>query len=86
VYDFRELGCSYIRHYPLIVLREHLDAKAVNGEKVNTAQYCRLANSTRRVAATLGLSRVANDITPDLQPYLRAKCPQAEDAETMEDA
>jgi hypothetical protein len=70
----------------LIVLREHLDAKAVNGEKVNTAQYCRLANSTRRVAATLGLSRVANDITPDLQTYLRAKCPQAEDAETMEDA
>jgi hypothetical protein len=31
----------------LVVLREDLDAKAVNGERVNTAQYWRLANSTR---------------------------------------
>jgi hypothetical protein len=53
----------------LVVLREKLDAKIVNGESINTAQYCRIANSTRRVAATLGLSRVPRDVTPDPLSY-----------------
>ena len=67
----------------MVVLRERLDAKSINGESVNTAQYCRLANSTRRVAATLGLSRVAKDVTPDLQTYLASKYSrEAEEAET----
>jgi hypothetical protein len=57
----------------MVILRENLDAKAVNGEKVNTSQYCRLANSTRRVAATLGLSRVARDVTPSLSDYIASK-------------
>ena len=58
----------------MVVLRERLDAKSINGENVNTAQYCRLANSTRRVAATLGLSRVARDVTPiNLDEYLASK-------------
>ncbi len=55
----------------MVVLRERLDAKSINGESVNTAQYCRLANSTRRVATTLGLSRVARDVTPDPLTYAR---------------
>ena len=35
--------------------------------------YCRLANSTRRVAATLGLSRVPRDVTPSLGEYINAR-------------
>lgn len=69
----------------LVVLRERLDAKSINGENVNTAQYCRLANSTRRVAASLGLSRVAKDITPTLTNYLASKR-DAEDIEIEEAA
>lgn len=64
----------------LVVLREDLDAKAVNGERVNTAQYCRLANSTRRVAATLGLARVAKPVE-SLASYLEAKYSREEAVE-----
>jgi hypothetical protein len=32
----------------MVVLRERLDAKAVNGEAVNSATYCRLSNATRK--------------------------------------
>jgi hypothetical protein len=68
----------------LVVLRERLDARAINGQPVNSAIYCRLANSTRRVAATLGLSRVARDVTPDLKTYIASKYREAEDAEVEE--
>ena len=47
----------------MVVLRERLDAEAINGEPVSSSQYCRIANATRRVAATLGLQRRAKDIT-----------------------
>jgi hypothetical protein len=69
----------------MVVLREDLDAKAINGEHVNTAVYCRLANSTRRVAATLGLSRVAKDITgPTLGEVLREGIRQDREAQDAE--
>jgi hypothetical protein len=55
----------------LVVLRERLDAKAINGERVNSSQYCRLANSAHRVAATLGITRVAKDVTPTPLEYAR---------------
>ena len=68
----------------MVVLRERLDAKALNGESVNTATYCRLANATRRVAATLGLQRVAKELTPSLTEYLARRDREAEEAEYEE--
>lgn len=47
----------------LIVLRENLDAKAVNGEPIDVATYCKISNSLRRVLDTIGLRRVPRDIT-----------------------
>jgi hypothetical protein len=57
----------------LVVLREALDARVLNSEPIDTAQYCRLANTLRRCLATLGLQRVPRDVTPDLSSYLQAQ-------------
>jgi hypothetical protein len=70
----------------LVVLRERLDAKVINGEAVNSAVYCRIANSTRRVAVSLGLRRTARDVTPDLDTYIAARRGRREDVEDAEEA
>ena len=57
----------------MVVLRERLDAKVINGESVNTATYCRLSNAARRIAATLGLERRPKDVTPTLSEYIKAR-------------
>ena len=63
----------------LVVLRERLDAASINGETVNTTDYCRLANATRRVAATLGLARLTRDVMPHPLDYARAYDAEAEE-------
>jgi hypothetical protein len=57
----------------LIVLRERLDLRALNDERVDTSEYARITNSLRRVLATLGLQRVPRDVTPSLSDYLKRK-------------
>lgn len=49
----------------LVVLREALDAKALNGEEIDTGDYCRISNSLRRLLSTVGLDRVPRDVTPN---------------------
>lgn len=56
----------------LVVMRERLDAMALNDEKIDTSEYCRLTNSLRRLLATLGLKRVPRDVT-DLHGYIEGK-------------
>jgi hypothetical protein len=46
----------------LVVLREALDAKSLNGEAIDIGNYTRIANTLRRVATTLGLERHARVI------------------------
>ena len=66
----------------LVILREDLDSKAVNGERIDVATYCRISNSLRRVLGTIGLKRVPRDITPDPLTYARQYDRlKAEDAE-----
>jgi hypothetical protein len=55
----------------LVVLRERLDAMALNDERVDTAEYTRISNALRRVLATIGLTRVPKDVVPDLRDYIR---------------
>jgi hypothetical protein len=57
----------------LIVLRERLDLRALNDERIDVSEYCRISNSLRRLLATLGLQRTAKDVTPTLDQYLRSK-------------
>jgi hypothetical protein len=68
----------------LVVLRERLDALAANGEPVDSGEYCALANTLRRLLATLGLQRVAKEIEdPGLVEYERelARLDEAEDVQ-----
>ena len=46
----------------LVVLRERLDVKAVNGKEIDAGEYCALANTLRRVLATIGIKRIPHDI------------------------
>jgi hypothetical protein len=49
----------------LVILRERLDVRLIKGEtNISTAKYCRIANSLRRILATIGLTRMPRDITP----------------------
>jgi hypothetical protein len=65
----------------LVVLRERLDAKALEDERIDVAEYCRISNSLRRVLSTIGLKRVPRDVTPDLQTYLASKRAKTIEAE-----
>jgi hypothetical protein len=51
----------------LVCLRESLDVKAAKQgcEKVNVGTYCLISNTLRRVLTTIGLQRVARDVSDD---------------------
>jgi hypothetical protein len=55
----------------LIVLREDLDVKIVNGQQVDVAEYTHIANGLRRLLTTLGLKREARDVTPSVADYVK---------------
>ena len=57
----------------LVVMREALDARVVNGEQVDVAEYCRISNSLRRLLATIGLERRAHDVTPTIDEIARER-------------
>jgi hypothetical protein len=61
----------------LTVLREGLDAKALNGERIDVAEYCRISNSLRRLLATVGLDRVPRDVTPPVEDYVAQQAARA---------
>lgn len=72
----------------LVVLRESLDAQVLSDEKIDTAEYVRIANSLRRLLATIGLERVSRDVTPDLKTYIERKSRHraVDDDDELEDA
>jgi hypothetical protein len=47
------------------------DATALAGGKLDPDLYGRVAGHARRIAETLGVKRVARDVTPRLSDYLR---------------
>ncbi|MBK5199442.1 MAG: hypothetical protein JJE37_14370 [Methyloceanibacter sp.] len=67
----------------LIVLRENLDAKAVNGEPIDVSTYCKISNSLRRVLDAIGLKRKMKDVTT-LGSILRASIRRDREAEDVE--
>ena len=54
-------------------LLEDMEAMWLAGKPIDAAQYTTLTNSFRRLLETVGLKRVARDITPSLQEYLAQK-------------
>jgi hypothetical protein len=45
----------------LVCLREALDVRVIDGEKVNVPEYCTLSNSLLKTLVALGLRREARD-------------------------
>jgi hypothetical protein len=50
---------------------ESEEAKMADGTEVDIDRFQRTANSLRRLCESIGLKRVARDITPDLATYIR---------------
>jgi hypothetical protein len=61
----------------LTVLREALDAKALNGERIDVGEYCRISNSLRRLLSTIGLDRTSRDVTPSVSEYVAQRAATA---------
>lgn len=55
----------------LSVQCEGLEAKAVAGEAIDPEVFGKLTDRLGRAFARIGLKRVARDVTPDLQTFLR---------------
>ncbi len=55
------------------VLAEDLESRLARGEKIDIAQHALLVSSLVRVARQIGVNRVAKNITPSLDEYLRDK-------------
>jgi hypothetical protein len=46
----------------LVVIREALDVKAVNGEPIDAGEYCAVSNTLRRVLISIGLKREPKEV------------------------
>lgn len=58
-------------------LIEDCEARWAAGEAIDIGDYLAAINAQRRVLATLGLKRIAHDVTPSLQSYLASKAAEA---------
>ena len=69
-----------IRHAALTgAMLEDLGARWLSGEPIDPALYVQLSNSERRLYETVGLRRVARDVTPpSVADYLAHKAKQRE--------
>ena len=64
---------------------ERLDGQLSLGQEINLAEYTTTANALRRLIETVGLRRVARDITPSLADIAEELHRQAAEAETAND-
>ena len=49
-----------------------------DGDEIDIDEFQRCSNSLRRLCESVGLERVARDVTPDLATYTRIKAEKAE--------
>jgi hypothetical protein len=69
-----ELRLSLIRRIASLTLEaERLEVDLASGKQVDVDLLARLSSHIRRISETIGLDRVAKDITPDLRAYLSTK-------------
>jgi hypothetical protein len=59
------------------VIAEQLEADLANGKPIDIAHHALLCSTLVRVARQIGVNRIARDITPTLDQYLRAKQTEA---------
>lgn len=58
----------------------HEGARFLSGEPVSIADYTTLTNALRRLLETVGLDRVAKDVTPNLRQYAASKSAERAEA------
>jgi hypothetical protein len=68
------------------VLAEMMEAKGLDGEQFDVAEFCNLASTALRLSAKVGLSRFKKDVTPRLATYLEGQdaTRESEDANQSE--
>jgi hypothetical protein len=77
-----EAQVSLIRRVAAMEIElEEMEGKLSKGEDVNLDLYTRTAGHLRRYLETLGVERVARDITPSLHEYLAQKAQERATAE-----
>ena len=54
------------------------EARMADGDEIDIDEFQRCSNSLRRLCESVGLERVARDVTPDLATYTRIKAEKAE--------
>jgi hypothetical protein len=63
-----------IRKYAsLAMLGEKLQADLINGREVNLGELVVISSTLSRLATRIGLKRVAKDVTPSLDEFLRQR-------------
>jgi hypothetical protein len=62
------------------VLAEQMESRLANGEQIDIAEHALLASTLVRIARQIGVNRIAKDVTPTLQDYLRSLPAQQESA------
>ena len=68
------------RFVMMCVWSEAQDAAALAGADVDLDLYSRVTGHARRLAETIGLDRVARDVTPNLADYLRSRAVLPQDS------
>jgi hypothetical protein len=53
------------------VLAEQMEAKLANGEQIDINEHAKLVSTMVRVAKRIGIDRIARNITPTIDQYLR---------------
>jgi hypothetical protein len=64
-----------IRRFAAAVLAEQMESRLANGEQINIQEHATLSSTLVRLAQRIGIDRVARDVTPSLDEYLRQNYP-----------
>jgi hypothetical protein len=64
-----------IRLFAAAVLAEQMESRLANGEQINIQEHATLSSTLVRLAQRIGIDRVARDVTPSLDEYLRQNYP-----------
>jgi hypothetical protein len=81
-----EAQISMVRRAGVLQLSlEAMEADMANDKPVNLDMYARLAGHLRRIFETIGLRRVAKDVTPLLHNYVKQHPPHQKTAASTKD-
>jgi hypothetical protein len=64
-----------IRRFAAAVLAEQMESRLANGEQINIQEHATLSSTLVRLAQRIGIDRVARDVTPSLDEFLRQNYP-----------